>query len=131
MNVDLSSLSLTQLCAIQDVLLGKVAIAEERKELNDLRDYKRKQEVIAERRSILKQIGEDIDDDFKYWTTLDDRLFNFVVGKLKEVKVERLLAESTCSIKVPPLISARELNVIDTIRQGFDDLKNERNSHDN
>jgi hypothetical protein len=131
MNVDLSSLSLTQLCAIRDVLLGKVAISEERKELNDLRDYKKEQEMITERRFILKQIGEDIDDDFKYWTTLDDRLFNFVVEKLKAVKVERVLAESTCSIKVPPMISAGDLSVIDTIRQGFDDLKNERNSHDN
>lgn len=76
------------------------------------------------RRAVLADIGIDIDDDEKYWLGLSDSLFEFVVRKCSEVKTEVAIASTTHSIKIPPIISQRELSVFDTVRQGFAERKN-------
>lgn len=81
------------------------------------------------RRAVLADIGIDIDDDESYWLGLSDSLFEFVVGKCSAIKTEVAIAERTQSLKIPPIISARELNTIDTIRQGFNEIKDRRNGN--
>jgi len=79
------------------------------------------------RRAVLADIGIDIDDDESYWLSLSDSLFEFVVKKCSEVKTEVAIAERTQSLKIPPIISERELSVLDTIRQGFNEIRDRRN----
>ena len=79
------------------------------------------------RRAVLADIGIDIDDDEKYWLGLSDSMFEFVVMKCSEVKTGVAIASATNSIKIPPIISQRELSIIDTIRQGFNEVRDRRN----
>ena len=79
------------------------------------------------RRAVLTDIGIDIDDDESYWLSLSDSLFNFVVKKCSEVKTEVAIASTTHSIKLPPMISQCELSLLDTVRQGFNEIRDRRN----
>lgn len=83
------------------------------------------------RREIVEAEGLEWDTD--YWMSFDDGAFNYFLNLFIEqrVKVEKELAlsEKTRSIKVPALIAERELNAIDACREGFAELKNRRNGH--
>ena len=128
--IDLSLLSVPQLKSIRAILTdGSIATAETKK----AKEFKRLQAENAElkrkksRHVVLADIGIDIDDDESYWLGLSDYLFNFVVKKCSEVKTEVAIASTTNSIKIPPIISEPELSVLDTVRQGFNEIRARRN----
>jgi len=125
--LDLSSLSVPQLLAIRTILSdGSIATAETKKakRLKQLEAENAELKRKESRRAVLADIGIDIDDDESYWLSLSDSLFNFVVKKCSEIETEVAIASTTHSIKIPPMISQRELSVLDTVRQGFAERKN-------
>ena len=125
--IDLKQLSVPQLNAIRAILAdGSIATAETKKakRLKQLEAENAELKRKDSRRAVLADIGIDIDDDEIYWLSLSDSLFNFVVMKCSEVKTEVAIASTTHSLKIPPIISQRELSVLDTVRQGFAERKN-------
>lgn len=130
--INLSELTTPQLLAIRQVLVsGSIASAETKKvkRLKQLEAENAELKRKESRRAVLDGIGIDIDDDEKYWLGLSDSLFEFVVRKCSEVKTEVAIAERTQSLKIPPMISQRELSTIDTIRQGFNEIKDRSNGN--
>ena len=130
MIIDLSRIPTPELWEIRNILKhGAKATAETKK----AKEFKRLQAENAElkrkesRRALLADISIDIDDDESYWLGLSDSLFDFVVKKCSEVKTEVAIAERTQSLKIPPMISQRELSVLDTVRQGFNEIRDRRN----
>ena len=77
---------------------------------------------VNQRRDLVESAGLDWDSD--YWMSLNDKTFNFVLEKMRQVKTEVAIAERTQSLKIPPIISQHELSVLDTVRQGFAERKN-------
>ena len=130
--LDLSKVTTPQLLEIRRILASGVEATAETAKAKRLKqleaenaELKRKES----RRAVLADIGIDINDDLNYWLGLSDSLFEFVVGKCSSIKTEVAIAERTMSLKIPPIISERELSMIDTIREGFSEIRNRRNGH--
>lgn len=126
--IDLKQLSVPQLKAIRAILTdGAIASAETKK----AREFKRLQadnerlKKLDKRREAVQSAGMDWDSD--YFMSLDDKTFNFVLEKMQQVKTEVAIASTTHSIKIPPIISQRELSLLDTVRQGFNEIRDRRN----
>jgi len=135
----IKGLSTVQLKAIRQVLVGGAEAMAERKYAN-ADGSKRLKALAAEnerlkkanaRREIVEAEGLEWDED--YWMSFDDGAFSYFLNLFIEQRAkaekELTLSERTRSIKVPALISERELNAIDACREGFAELKNRRNGH--
>lgn len=121
--LDLSQLSVPQLLEIRRILIGGVeASADARGIARRLKAENERLKKANQRRDVIESAGLDWDSD--YWLSLDDKTFEFVLDKMKHVRTEFAIASATQSIKIPPMISQRELSVLDTIRQGFSERKN-------
>ena len=132
MQIDLTKIPTPELIEIRNILkYGVRAYASKREnaELKRLKYENAQLKKIDHRRSVLAAIDIDIDEDKDYWLSLDDDTFNFVVGKIIDIRKEVALAEKTQSIRIPALISERELNTLDVIREGLANLKNRRNGN--
>lgn len=130
--IDLTKMPTLELIEIKNILMYGVkgyASKSENAELKRLKDENVQLKKTTQRRSVLAEIGIDIEEDRAYWLSLDDATFSFVVGKMANIHKEVALAEKTQSIKVPALISEQELNTLDTVREGFADLRNRRNGN--
>jgi hypothetical protein len=123
MQIDLTTIPTAELVEIRSILTYGLRgyASKENAELKRLKYENAQLKKINDRRSVLAAIGIDIDEDRDYWLSLDDATFNFVVGKMVDIRKEVALAEKTQSIKVPAL------NTLDTVRQGLANLKNRRN----
>ncbi len=131
--IDISKIPTPQLLAIRRILTGGVLAESETKkakELKILRAENTRLKRLNDRRAVLDRFDEDIDSDLEYWLNLDDKTFQFVVEKMKDIEVECTIAEKTNSIKIPPMISQRELSLLDTVRQGFAERKNGNGNRD-
>lgn len=121
--LDLSKLTKTQLLGIKAVLQdGTVAEAGAKEVARKLKEENAQLKKVNERRDVVESAGLDWDSD--YWMSLDDKTFEFVLQKMTQVRTEVAIASTTHSLKIPPLISQRELSVLDTVRQGFAERKN-------
>ena len=123
--INLSLLSVNQLNAIRTILTdGAIASAETKKakEFKKLQAENERLKKLNTRREAVESVGLDWDSD--YFMSLDDKTFNFVLEKMRQVKTEVAIAERTQSLKIPPMVSERELSVLDTVRQGFAERKN-------
>jgi len=132
MQIDLTKIPTAELREIRNILaygLKAYSSKRENAELKRLKHENAQLKKINDRRLVLAEIGVDIDEDRDYWLSLDDATFNFVVGKMIDIHKEVVLAERTQSIKVPALISERELNTLDIVREGLANLKNRRNGN--
>ncbi|MFC1902657.1 hypothetical protein ACFLX4_01120 [Chloroflexota bacterium] len=130
--IDISKVPTPQLLEIRRILTGGVLAESETKktkELKMLQAENTRLKRINDRRAVLDRLDVDIDSDLEYWLNLDDKTFKFVVGKMKDIKVECAIAEKSCSMRIPPIISQRELSTIDTIRQTFNEIKDRRNGN--
>jgi hypothetical protein len=132
MNIDLTKIPTPELIEIRNILkYGVRGYASENPELKRLKYENAQLKKVDHRRSVLAEIGVDIDEDSDYWLSLDDATFNFVVGKMVDIRKEAALAEKTQSIRIPALVSAQELNTLDIVREGLANLKNRRNGNGN
>ncbi len=123
--IDLSLLNVPQLKTIRAILAdGSIATAETRKakEFKKLQAENERLKKLDKRREAVESAGLDWDSD--YWMSLDDKSFDFVLEKMRQVKIEFAIASATNSIKIPPIISQHELSSLDTARQGFVERKN-------
>jgi hypothetical protein len=129
MQIDLTKIPTPELIEIRNILMHGVRgyASKENAELKRLKYENAQLKKVDHRRSVLAEIGVDIDEDSDYWLSLDDATFDFVVGKMVDIQKELALAEKTQSIRVPALISQHELNTLDTVREGLTNLKNRRN----
>lgn len=136
--IDLTKIPTLELLEIRNILkygakayASKYADADGGKRLKALADENEQLKKVNARRDVLEAAGLEWDED--YWMSFDDGAFNYFLNLFIEqrVKVEKELAlsERTRSIKVPVLIAERELNAIDACRQGFAELKNRGNGH--
>jgi len=127
MLINLKELSTPQLKAIRQVLVGGSLATADSSEVKRLRKENAQLKKIEQRRSVIAEIGLDLDDDRNYWLGLDDSTFKFVVGKMAELQKEVALSERTFnSIKVPALTSTINLDPVVIVREG---LRNRRNGH--
>jgi len=132
MEIDLTKIPTPELIEIKNILkYGVTAYASRREdaELKRLKYENSQLKKINDKRSILSTIGIDIDEDRDYWLSLDDDTFNFVVGKMIDVRKELALAERTQSISVPAVVSAQQLSTLDIVREGLANLRNRRNGN--
>ena len=121
--LDLSQLSVPQLLEIRSILSGGVkATADAKYVARKLKAENEQLKKANQRRDLVESAGLDWDSD--YWLSLNDKTFEFILDKMKQVRTEVAIASATQSIKIPPMISQRELSVLDTIRQGFSEHKN-------
>lgn len=121
--LDLSKLTKTQLLGIKAVLQdGTVAEAGAKEVARKLKEENAQLKKVNERRDVVESAGLDWDSD--YWMSLDDKTFEFVLQKMTQVRTEVAIASTTHSVKIPPIISQRELSVLDMVRQGFAERKN-------
>ena len=122
--LDLSQVPTAELREIRNVLkFGAKAYASKAGDLaRELRAENAQLKKVNERRDVVESAGLDWDSD--YWMSLDDKTFEFVLDKMTQVRTEVAIASTTHSIKIPPIISQRELSVLDTVRQGFTERKN-------
>ena len=129
MQIDLTRIPTPELTEIRNILMYGVKgyATKENAELKRLKYENAQLKKVDHRRSVLSAIDIDIDEDKDYWLSLDDDTFNFVVGKMIDIHKEVALAEKTNSIRVPALISERELNTLDIVREGLANLRNRRN----
>ena len=133
MNIDLTKIPTPELKEIRNILMYVVKgyASRDNSELKRLKYENAQLKKIDHRRSVLSEIDIDIDEDRDYWLSLDDNTFNFVVGKMIDIRKEVALAEKTQSIRVPALISEQQLNTLDIVREGLANLKNRRNGDGN
>jgi hypothetical protein len=125
--IDLSRIPTPQLKAIRSVLAnGGLAVADSR-EVKKLRRENARLKLLNERSQILAGIDVDINEDQDFWLGLTDYQFDGMIERMKRIDKETALAEKTASIKVPRLIGVRELNALDTIREGFSERRNNGN----
>ena len=129
-NINLSLLNVPQLKAIRAILTdGAIASAETKKakEFKKLQAENERLKKLNERREIVESAGLEWDED--YYMYFNDKHFLIAVRNLSNAMKQVALAEKTNSIKIPPIISQRELSTIDTIRQGFNEIKDRRNGN--
>lgn len=128
-------LSTVQLKAIRQVIVSGAEVVAERKYANA--DGSKLLKALAAENEQLKKANarsdiveaEGLGWDEDYWMSFDDGAFDYFLNLFVKQGKELALSERTCSIKVPALISERELNAIDTCREGFAELKDRRNGH--
>ena len=126
LTIDLSTMSTTQLSGLRQILTsGQLATASD--EVKRLKRENAQLKKLDKRRDAVESAG--LEWDSNYFMSLDDKTFNFVLEKMLQVKTEVAIAERTQSLKIPPIISVRELNTIDTIRQGFNEIKDRSNGN--
>jgi len=127
--IDLSKVPTPELREIRNVLkFGAKAYASKAgDEARRLAAENAELHKVNQRRDLVESAG--LDWDSNYWMSLDDKTFDFVLEKMQQVKTEVAIAERTQSLKIPPIISVRELNTIDTIRQGFNEIKDRSNGN--
>ena len=130
MKIDISKITTPMLLAIRRILAGGVeATAETAKaiRLKQLEAENARLKKVNERREIVESAGLEWDE--YYYMYFNDKHFMITVRNISNAMKQTALAEKTNSIKIPPIISARELSTIDTIRQGFAETKNRRNGN--
>ena len=126
MNIDLTQIPTPELLEIKKILqygARTYASRAENAELKHLRKENAQLRKIEQRRSILADIGIDIEEDRPYWLSLSDATFNFVVGKMADIRKEVAIAEATRSIKIPNLVAEPELSAYEQVRQGLAERK--------
>lgn len=127
--INLKELTTPQLLEIRRILAGGVEASaskageEARKLRKENAELKRESEWRAIVESYNLEWGEN-----SYWLSFatEDRL-RWICEKLSNAMKQTALAEKTNSIKIPPIIGARELSTLDTVRQGFNEIRNRRN----
>ncbi len=127
--VDISKIPTSELREIRNILKygAKASASRAGDEARRLAAENAELRKVNQRRNLVESSG--LDWDSNYWMSLDDKTFNFVLEKMQQVKTEVAIAERAQSLKIPPIISVRELNTIDTIRQGFNEIKDRSNGN--
>lgn len=127
--IDLSKLTTPQLLEIRRILaVGVESVAskagdEVRAARKELAELKREREI----REIVISYDLDFDDDPEYWKKLDsENVLDFVCKKLAHA-MKAASAENKPTMRIPQVIGMEELSTLNTVRQGFKELKNRRN----
>ncbi len=123
--LDISKIPTSELREIRNVLKygAKAYASRAGDEVRRLATENAELRKVNQRKDLVESAGLDWDSD--YWMPLDDKTFGFVLEKMRQVKTEVAIAERTQSLKIPPIISQHELSVLDTVRQGFAERKND------
>jgi hypothetical protein len=100
-------------------------------EVESLRTFKEEKEKEAVRAELLKLrkakveesgLDVDIESEVDKWLDMSDETFEFTINQMADVKKG---AKAEAGIKVPN-VSTQTSDAIDTVREGFRELKNER-----
>lgn len=120
MIVDLSKIPTPQLKEIKNILeYGATARAETDKALRQLQAENERLKKLNYRRDAVESAGLEWDEE--YFLSLNDKTFESSLEKLKSAS-----ATATRSMNIPQIFS-HELSSMDTLRDGFAELRNRRN----
>lgn len=129
--IDLSKIPTPQLRAIRGVLVDGGLATADSKEVGRLRTENAQFKKLEQRWKLIRE--RELDAFFKaedrgYILGFSDSNFEKTLDLLEkhrfEAEKEIALSERTYSIKVPRVVSQRDLNALDTLRAGLSERKN-------
>lgn len=132
--IDLSKIPTPQLLMIRGVLVNGSIAAADSKEVKRLRKENSKLKLLNERWTLIRERELEAffrNEDRDYILGFSDINFEKTLALFEkhkhETEKELALSERTASIKVPRIVSQRDLDALDILREGFSERKNNVN----